>query len=198
MLQSLQDMAHYVTTAHGISKHSYGCQRLHNKPVQGSGQGNGASPTIWTLISSPLLSMMRTLGYGVEFSSPISQESTHFVGCSFVDDTDLLQTHTRYDKLLIELQTTMQEAIDAWSTGLRATGGSLVPSKSWIYPISFQFNKKGHFQYTPIDLLDLQFTVHDYNQNRQNLSQIGASIARETLGVFLAPDGNERARIEYL
>ena len=75
LLKSLQEMKHYVKTAHGISKHSYGCLLHDEKPVQGSGQGNGASPTIWTLISSPLLSMMRTLGFGADFKSPLSNES---------------------------------------------------------------------------------------------------------------------------
>ena len=88
MLKTLQDMQHYVKTAHGISNLTYGLTRQDGKPVQGSGQGNGASPTIWTLISSPLLSMMRKLGFGASFQSPVSKEVVRFVGCSFVDDTD--------------------------------------------------------------------------------------------------------------
>ena len=37
----------------------------------------------------------------------------------------------------------MQEAIDRWEGGLKATGGAIVPSKSWIYPIAYQFEENG-------------------------------------------------------
>ena len=198
MLQSLQNMTHHVRTAHGLSSSTYGCSLLDGKPVQGSGQGNGASPTIWTLISSPLLEMMRRLNFGVTFSSPLSNEDISFVGCSFVDDTDLLQTSPSLHESVRNFQHKMQQAIDAWSTGLRATGGALVPSKSWIYPIEFSFDAKGEPSYTPINQLGLQFTVHDAHQQRCPLEQINPHVAKDTLGVFLASDGNETAQIDYL
>ena len=198
MLQSLQNMTHHVKTVHGLSTNTYGCSLIDGKPVQGSGQGNGASPTIWTLISSPLLTMMKQLNFGVTFSSPLSKEEVRFVGCSFVDDTDLLQTSPSLHDSVQQFQHKMQQAIDAWSTGLRATGGALVPSKSWIYPIEFSFDAKGGYSYTPINQLALQFTVHDAQQHRCPLEQISPNEAKETLGVFLAPDGNENAQIEFL
>ena len=198
MLRSLQKMTHYVRTAHGLSTNTYGCSLNNGKPVQGSGQGNGASPTIWTLISSPLLTMMRKLNFGVTFSSPLSKEAICFVGCSFVDDTDLLQTSPSLGESVHQFQHRMQQAINAWSSGLRATGGALVPHKSWIYPIEFSFDAKGDYTYTPINQLDLQFTVPDSQQQRCPLEQINPNEAKETLGVFLAPDGNETAQINYL
>ena len=198
MFTALQDMQHYVKTAHGISTHTYGCRTHEGKPVQGSGQGNGASPTIWTLLSSPLLSMMRKLGFGVSLHSPLSKEHTRFVGCSFVDDTDLLQTGSSPNTPLYTTQHKMQQAIDAWSNGLRVTGGALVPHKSWIYPIQFSFDAKGQPHYCPIDQLHLDFTIADSNLRRCPLVQIHPSTAKETLGVFLAPDGNESTQITYL
>ena len=198
MLQTLQDMKHYVKTAHGISNLHYGHLRCDNKPVQGSGQGNGASPTLWTLISSPLLSMMRSLGFGVSLHSPISNELIHFVGCSFVDDTDLLQTSPSQEVPLHQTQPTMQAAIDAWSTGLRFTGGALDPNKNWIYPIEFFFDRKGNPHYRSTNQLNLHFTVEDSKTNRCHLTQINPTEAKETLGVYLSPDGNETAQINHL
>ena len=198
MLTSLQNMTHYIRTAHGLSSQTYGGNLHQGKPVQGSGQGNGASPSIWTLISSPLLSMMKQFQFGVKFNTPISNQPIQFVGCSFVDDTDLLQTGRSVLDPLETIQPVMQRAIDAWSTGLRATGGALVPDKCWLYPISFNFDPKGNFSYTSVDQLNLQFTVPDATLIRQPLTLISPHEAKETLGVYLAPDGNERLQIQHL
>ena len=92
----------------------------------------------------------------------------------------------------------MQQAIDAWSTGLRVTGGALDPQKSWIYPIQFQFDAKGRPHYQSPEDLDLRFTVHDSNLTRCPLNLVHPNSAKETLGVFLSPSGNESAQITYL
>ena len=197
MLTTLQQMKHFIRTSHGISSLSYGNKLIDNKPVQGSGQGNGASPTIWTLISTPLLNMMKSLGFGVSLTAPISAANTKFVGCSFVDDTDLLQTSTNPTDTLHQQHHTMQQAIDTWSEGLRTTGGALVPQKCWIHPIEFGFSPKGHPTYKSTQSLQLQFTVQDSSQVAHPLTQIEPNIAKETLGVFLAPDGNETEQINY-
>jgi hypothetical protein len=56
------------------------------------GQGNGAEPAIWGVLSSPALDLIRALGLGVKITTAISQEGLHLAGFSFVDDTDLAQT----------------------------------------------------------------------------------------------------------
>ena len=142
--------------------------------------------------------MMRTLGYGVSLETPMKKDPVQFVGCSFVDDTDLLQTPALGSTPLAQCQQTMQDFIDAWSGGLRAAGGALVPSKSWIYPIEFQFDRQGTPTYKSPNNMDLQFSVKDENNTRQHLAQVHPSTAKETLGVYLAPDGNEVGQINYL
>ncbi len=49
-------------------------------PMHSIGQGNGAGPAIWAVLSSPLLNMLRTNGHGGEFFSPLSKEWVQFVG----------------------------------------------------------------------------------------------------------------------
>jgi hypothetical protein len=66
------------------------------------GQDNGAGPAIWAVLSTPLLNLLCTKGFGSEFFSPISREHFSFVGYAFVDDTDVIES-----KLSIE---TFQEA----------------------------------------------------------------------------------------
>ena len=163
-------------------------------PFQGILQGNGASPTTWVLISVPLLNMLRVKGHGAKFFSPLSKELTHIVGFAFVDDTDLL-TFDMFDseKSWDTLSDCMQEAINRWEGGLKTTGGAIVPSKSWVYPIDFKFDSKGKPEYKSMEEIEQTYSVLDKDNNSQLLQRYEAHIGKETLGVFLAPDGNNKA-----
>jgi hypothetical protein len=55
-------------------------------------QGNGAGPLIWAVISSPLLQIMKEEGFGTLFPTSIMDDKIQSVGCTFVGDTDLVQT----------------------------------------------------------------------------------------------------------
>ena len=198
MFQSLQNMRHHIRTGYGVSTSSYGKSLQQGKPVQGSGQGNGASPSIWVLMSTPLLNMMRKENYGAHFISPLSKEKTHFVGCSFVDDTDLVYSSFNSEDSLEDLAPIMQQAINTWEGGLRATGGALVPEKSWIYPIKYVWNNKGDATLEDITSIDINFTLKNSNQELKPLQLTPPTHAKETLGVFLAPNGSNDAQIQYL
>jgi hypothetical protein len=63
MMLTLQKAWHFINTAFGDSYSSYGCT---SPPLQGVGQGNGAGPAIWALISAVLLSsILRSQGFGL-------------------------------------------------------------------------------------------------------------------------------------
>jgi hypothetical protein len=62
MFTMLQGAAHKIRTAFGVSDKTYGPNR--DPPLQGIGQGNGAGPAGWALISTPLTNMMRTASFG--------------------------------------------------------------------------------------------------------------------------------------
>ena len=70
-----------------------------------------------------------------------------FVCYAFVDDTDLVHASDRDaptdDLGMTDLVTEMQAVVDTWEGGLRASGGALVPSKSYWYLIHFKF-KNNH------------------------------------------------------
>jgi len=59
--------------------------------VAGIGQGNGARPQIWAVVSTPILNLLRQEGYGVAFKAAISSDQIQFVRYSFVDNMDLIQ-----------------------------------------------------------------------------------------------------------
>ncbi len=61
-------------------------------PSQGCGQENGAGPTFWVLISTPLLKALRKLGFGTDFKGAMSSQCVVFVAYAFVDDTNMIET----------------------------------------------------------------------------------------------------------
>ena len=190
MLESIQNMSHHIKTSFGISTITLSKKNT-LIPFQGILQGNGASPTTWIIISTPLLNMLRAAGHGAKFKSPISHENTHIVGFAYVDDTDLITYNMTDENISWEtVGAEMQEAINRWEGGLKSTGGAIVPHKSWVYPLDFVFDNTGEAHYkNPADI-NQEFTVLDNNDIRNNLQVIKAAEGKETLGVILAPDGN--------
>jgi len=111
LFTTLQDAMHQVRTGFGDSKESYGGS-VWLIPIHGIGQGNGAGPAIWAVVSTPLLNVLREKGHGFEGVCPISSTYFRFVGYAFVDDTDVIQS------LLLDNPTSviekLQAAIDTW------------------------------------------------------------------------------------
>ena len=168
-------------------------------PYQGVLQGNGAAPATWVILSTPLLNMMQTAGHGTYLKSPISQHLSYYMGYAYVDDTDLVEYQANDPTIIIdEVMNKMQRVIDRWEGGLTSTGGALVLEKCWVYPISFQFDKEGDWSYETTAEVDVQITMKDQNDNRQNMQQEEVYTAKKTLGVFLAPDGNNDTAVKEL
>jgi len=65
------------------------------------------------------------------------QQLIQFVGYLFVDDMDKIQTRHNIQATKNNMQVLMQAALDLWNQGLLATGGALVPEKSFWYSINF-------------------------------------------------------------
>ena len=197
MFRTIQNMKHHFRTAHGdllfcLENDSF-------TPFQGSLQGNGASPTTWVIISSVLIEMMRNLRHGGIITTPLSNKTHQIVALAYVDDTDLIIMDLKDSGITgDEIMDRMQQAIEAWEGGLKATGGAIVPHKSWVYPIDFAFNDKGEWRYKTIQEIDASFQVKDENDNTMNLQQLDSTTGKETLGVILAPDGSNTAAIEHL
>jgi hypothetical protein len=150
-------------------------------------------------LSTVLLNMLRTAGNGSFFIEPISKKLSHCVGYSFVDDTDLIQFDTRDQKMSEEeVLEKMKSSIDRWEEGLKSTGSAIVPQKSFVYPILFEFDATGKWHYKKDEDVDFQFSVLDHNDNIQRMEKLDSSTGRCTLGVYLAPDSNNTAAIHSL
>jgi hypothetical protein len=79
---------------------------------------------IWAVVTTPVLKMMKDEGFGFMYKKIIKGKELHFVGYSFVDDTDIIQSDQPEEPFQI-LATHMQAAMDTRAGGLWATGGAL-------------------------------------------------------------------------
>ena len=92
----------------------------------------------------------------------------------------------------------MQDTINRWEGGLKATGGAIQPQKSWVYPISFKFDNNGLWEYKSSKEINFHFNVKDHMDIITPLEKLNPTIGKETLGVFLAPDGNNNEMLQQL
>ena len=92
----------------------------------------------------------------------------------------------------------MQEYIDRWEGGLKATGGAIRPDKTFVYPLSFHWEPSGEYRFETVEEIDRTLTVKDHNNVRHELKQYEAHIGRDTLGVLLAPSGAMASELKYL
>jgi hypothetical protein len=128
MFSMIQNLKHYVRTIYGDSSLSFG-GTLWTVPIQGVGQGNGAGPQIWAVVSTPVLNMLCSEGHRCFFRTALTGKDVSFVGYAFVDDTDLIVTAPDMIADWQNVAKRMQDSVTAWEGGIRATGGAIVPEK---------------------------------------------------------------------
>jgi hypothetical protein len=68
MFVTLQKMNHFIRTPYGVSSTTFTSE---NFPFQGLGQGNGAGPTVWAVVSAPIINMVCAAGYRATFISAL-------------------------------------------------------------------------------------------------------------------------------
>jgi hypothetical protein len=193
MFSTIQQLKHHTKTVFGESSKGY--RPMGHIPIQGVGQGNGAGPQIWALVSTPILNMLRTNGLGAHFRSAITHQEILLAGYAFVDDTDLVSSSP--DGTAISTVKKLQESVTAWEGGLRTTGGAIVPEKTHWYLIEFAW-QDGIPTYKPVSEAGGRLQVRDHNGILQELRQLEPWEAERTLGIRLAPDGNMLAQFNHM
>jgi hypothetical protein len=209
MLSTLQNTKHTIRTAYGDSTQSYGGSMWttpmeglawgdkEEGPMSGMGQGNGAAPASWAVISTPMLEIMKKRGHCTVFKALISGEELKIVGFAFVDDKDLLRASRPGERTFSEVAQEMQDGLDLWEGLLKATGGALVPEKSYWYLIDFKWNN-GTWTYTTTEETQFDLTMKNKDEERHVLARLPVEEARRSLGCRVAPDGNKKAQVEYM
>jgi hypothetical protein len=96
LLTTIQLMVFFLRMAHGDSDTFYSAvtdseaHKLGNThPYQGSCQGNGGGPALFSGTSSPCVRYMHQKGFAVRIRSPFSATVFRIIGILYVDDTDL-------------------------------------------------------------------------------------------------------------
>jgi hypothetical protein len=96
LLTTIQLMVFFLRMAHGNSDTFYSAatdseaRELGNtNPYQGSCQGNGGGPALFSGTSSPCVRYMHQKGFAVRIHSAFSETVFCIIGILYVDDTDL-------------------------------------------------------------------------------------------------------------
>jgi hypothetical protein len=128
-------------------------------------------------------------------SAPLSSEYFRFVGYAFVDDTALIQSQLQENP--DQARRYLQEAIDTWEASLKATCGAIVPEKTIWWLVSFTWTGNS-WSYAGIQDAPGDLYVNDISNTRKVVQRLEPHQAYETLGVFLAPDGNLDAQYQKM
>jgi hypothetical protein len=91
----------------------------------------------------------------------------------------------------------MQQVLDRWGGTLRATGGALVPGKSYWYAIDFHWDG-GKWIYRSQDDMPGDIFITGADGIRVVLTRHEREVGLETLGVMQAMDGNNREEVTLL
>ena len=93
-----------------------------------------------------------------------------------------------------------QIALETWEGILRATGGAIGVddgNKAFWYFLDFKFSNDT-WKYKTANELPGELHARNFDDKIHPLARLDPSLARETLGIFLAMDGNQRAQTEHL
>lgn len=144
-----------------------------------------------------MIQILRDLGFGFSWLTSLTWSALSYVGFAFVDDTDLIHSSMNSSVPGEVLASDAQKMLTWWIELLEGTGGALRPDKSFWYLVDFKFSK-GRWRYrTSADMPGL-LEVSESDGWTFLLDRLEPSQARETLGVFIAMDGNWRAQKEAL
>jgi hypothetical protein len=157
----------------------------------GLGQGNGASPAGWCVISIMILQAHGAKGQSAHFIAPLSQVRSSLSAILYVDDTNLLHLNMDGDETVFKAHAALQRAIKNWGKLLIATGGTLKPKKCFFHLIDFQWTRQGGWQYighhedeTAAVFVPLPDGLLAPIQHRV------VDDAQKTLGIITCPSGN--------
>jgi hypothetical protein len=194
LLETIQEMKFFLCTAYGDSKDFAGSS-IEIK-TQGLGQGNGASPAGWCVISIMILRAHGAKGHGAQFIAPMSQLRRSLLAILHVNDTDLLHLNMEKDELVQEVHVALQRSIENWGKLLVATGGSLKPDKCFFHLLDFAWTKKGGWQYLAHHKDETAVRVPMPDSTVAPITHRAVDDAQKTLGVVMCPSGNSKGSLQ--
>ena len=195
---TLQEVQYYTRTVYGDSSQTFGGYEIGYKhKAQGAGQGNGAAPQVWAVISTKMFKMMERLGLDTSLFTPLSKKELKMAGFAYVDDSDIFVC--RMDEDIESLITKMQRLVEHWELAAKVTGGAIAPEKCWWYLLEFGWDTQSNWHYKSHSNDErCQLWAKDANDDSHLIKYLDASTPQEMLGVFISPDGNCREQHRQL
>ncbi len=196
VFSSIQSMNIFLRTAHGDSSTAYNGISSTGLPFQGVCQGNGAGPALWLATSIPLIESVCRNGQLASFLSPITRQQASLVGFLYVDDCDLMAfgaAAVPHEQVIAALQ----QNVNLWQGGLRATGGSLSHKKcSWSL-LSFQ--RRGNRRLLRNDVsAPASISIKDHLGTSVPIRRLSPQEGLEVVGVVQALSGDARPALTAL
>ena len=138
MFETIQKVVHSVAVGEKLSQDTYQGQDFW-PPLHGVGQGNGAGPAIWVMISAVLIEILKSRGYGTTLVTALSRQVKSLVGFTFVNNTDNFQEAPSPWSSAKTVVESTRKGLSLWSGTLAATGGGLEVEKSFWYLLDYSF-----------------------------------------------------------
>jgi hypothetical protein len=197
MLEMIQEMKFFLCTAYRDSKVFAGS--LIEIKTQGLGQGHGASPAGWCVISIMILRAHGAKGHGAQFIAPMSQVRRSLSAILYVDGTDLLHLNMEGDESVQEVHMALQQSIENWGKLLIATGSTLKPDKCFFHLLDFAWTKNGGWQYVAHHEDDAAaITVSMPDGTMAPIAHKVVDDTQKTLGVVTCPLGNSMGSLQQM
>jgi ribonuclease HI/exonuclease III len=199
-------MVHSIKTRHGTLRPYSGTD---DEPLEGSGQGSGASPAIWLLYSMTLLNAFRKFSPGMQVACPFETLLVTILAVFYVDDgmpgvNDAMADVATPLPILLQQA---EESTQAWEKLLFASGGALELSKCFAYVLYWDLSNGQHRLIRPDEIDDCDPEGDHFrgpvgltygNSAARNLLETEDPwVGRRTLGVRIAPAGTWTAEYQY-
>ena len=191
-------MKYTVKTVFGISEDNY--RGTPFAPLFGTGQGSGASPSVWlTLIVFLMNTLDRMITERMEFSSPDSTMKHSRLIDAFVDDTTLGFTDPGFMTLKTMI-TKLNHMAQTWEKLLFYSCGALNLKKCSWHVLYWDW-KHGRPVARPITPEDqsLELTTQGNTEIEHQIKRLSLDKSSRIIGVHhLSPDGNFSDQIHIL
>ena len=185
-------MNHFIKTAYGDSRTSYG-NDTHN-PLQGGGQGNGASMPFFVAITSILIPLLEQYVECITIYSAISLTVLSLIVIIYVDDSDFLIAARYPNDEPSKIVQRTQQAADIWQQSVHQTGGAIRPHKCRWALVAFKW-KNGIASYKRNDEVQGVLKIKDTTGVRQTIQRLQPDESEEGLGIHIPVDGSQMNQV---
>ena len=196
--EALQFMKYTVKTVYGISDSNYMGTIV--EPLFGTGQGSGASPSVWlTLVVVLLHTLDRIIPDRMNFSAP-SGLSHSRLSDAFVDNTSVGFTSSTSSVSSEDLITRLEHIAQSWEHILHLSGGQLNLKKCSWFAMRWEWRsgRPTLRAITPTDPQLRLFSGQEDTGKTTAISQTSVDTSSRMLGVMLNPMGNFSDHISML